>query len=77
MIVNLLLAISTSLLITICVFAFFFGAISLFIYADTKGRTGIKIYIACWVLLFPVTVLASTLLGLYYSVQVVQLIRGK
>lgn len=53
MIINLLLAISTSLLITVCVFAFFFGAISLLIYADTKGRTSIKIYIACRMLLSP------------------------
>ncbi len=41
------------------------GAIVLFAFAANQGFVGIAVYVACWVFLFPVMLVASIVLGIF------------
>lgn len=72
--VNILLTTVAVVALVVCLLVLIFGALNLFVYANTTSPHGVKIYIACWVLLLPLMALACLLLGLYQCVQILRLI---
>lgn len=58
----------------VCLLALIFGALNMLLAVEETYPNRVKIYLASWVLLFPLMALASLLLSLYQFVQILRLI---